>query len=194
MAASVVNLPGMTLQPLYSAKIEASVQRLVERCLCEDGKLYVCVQCHSGQQEGINVDPELQYPKGAGCITFSSWISFKRAVSCQFFQVVYGDIDKMVEVKPYVFDDHLCDECHGVQRGGRLAPYFCETLTITVNIVLKPKADLDRLTANVFQFYVLLRTQSLQTPARRIQLRVEWPFKHLVSKTDSAVVGRRVPD
>ena len=116
---------------------EASVQRLVERCLCEDGKLYVSVSSvtqvnkkvqirpwkitdsafimdHSQPIDphktifiggvprplkaceladifnsrygnvcyaGINVDPELQYPKGAGCITFSSWISFKRAVS-----------------------------------------------------------------------------------------------------------------
>ena len=68
------------------------------------------------------MDTELKYPKGAGCITFSSWISFMSAMSCQFFQVTYGDTDKMVEVKPYFFDDQMCDEC---QVWGRLAPYFC---------------------------------------------------------------------
>eukprot|EP00731_Ephydatia_muelleri_P020445 Em0013g172a len=65
---------------------------------------------------GIDVDPELKYPKGAGRVTFSSRVSFMSAVSCRFFQV---------EVKPYVLDDQMCDECHGVQCGGRLAPYFC---------------------------------------------------------------------
>ena len=74
---------------------------------------------------GIDVDPELKYPKGAGRVTFSSRVSFMSAVSCRFFQVTYGDIDKKVEVKPYVLDDQMCDECHGVQCGGRLAPYFC---------------------------------------------------------------------
>ena len=30
-----------------------------------------------------------------------------------------------VEVKPYVLDDQVCDECHGLNCGGRYAPYFC---------------------------------------------------------------------
>lgn len=30
-----------------------------------------------------------------------------------------------VEVKPYVLDDQVCDECHGMNCGGRYAPYFC---------------------------------------------------------------------
>lgn len=30
-----------------------------------------------------------------------------------------------VEVKPYVLDDQICDECQGLHCGGRYAPYFC---------------------------------------------------------------------
>lgn len=30
-----------------------------------------------------------------------------------------------VEVKPYVLDDQVCDECHGMNCCGRYAPYFC---------------------------------------------------------------------
>ena len=74
---------------------------------------------------GIDCDPDLKYPKGAGRVTFSSRVSFMSAVSCRFLHVTYGDIDKKVEVKPYVLDDQVCDECHGLNCGGRYAPYFC---------------------------------------------------------------------
>eukprot|EP00116_Pleurobrachia_bachei_P015509 sb/3475771/ len=30
-----------------------------------------------------------------------------------------------VEVKPYVLDDQLCDECNGEHCGGKFAPFFC---------------------------------------------------------------------
>lgn len=30
-----------------------------------------------------------------------------------------------VEVKPYVLDDQVCDECRGLHCSGRYAPYFC---------------------------------------------------------------------
>jgi cytoplasmic polyadenylation element-binding protein len=30
-----------------------------------------------------------------------------------------------VEVKPYVLDDQMCDECHGMHCCNRYAPYFC---------------------------------------------------------------------
>ncbi len=29
------------------------------------------------------------------------------------------------EVKPYVVDDQLCDECQGVHSSRKFAPYFC---------------------------------------------------------------------
>lgn len=34
-----------------------------------------------------------------------------------------------VEVKPYVLDDQLCDECQGAKCGGKFAPFFCANVT-----------------------------------------------------------------
>jgi len=34
-----------------------------------------------------------------------------------------------VEVKPYVLDDQICDECAGVHSGGKFAPFFCANVT-----------------------------------------------------------------
>lgn len=34
-----------------------------------------------------------------------------------------------VEVKPYVLDDQLCDECQGARCGGKFAPFFCASVT-----------------------------------------------------------------
>ncbi len=34
-------------------------------------------------------------------------------------------VSMQVEVKPYVLDDQMCDECHGSHCNGRYAPYFC---------------------------------------------------------------------
>ena len=77
---------------------------------------------------GIDCDPELKYPKGAGRVTFSSRVSFMTAVSCRFLKVTYEDINKKVEVKPYVLDAQVCDECRGLHCGGCYAPYFCGSI------------------------------------------------------------------
>ena len=37
--------------------------------------------------------------------------------------------DWQVEVKPYVLDDQLCDECQGARCGGKFAPFFCANVT-----------------------------------------------------------------
>ncbi|XP_075262758.1 cytoplasmic polyadenylation element-binding protein 2-like isoform X2 [Convolutriloba macropyga] len=74
---------------------------------------------------GIDTDPELKYPKGAGRVAFSNQQSYIAAISARFVQLQHGDIDKRVEVKPYVLDDQMCDECHGSRCNGKYAPYFC---------------------------------------------------------------------
>ncbi|XP_029203670.1 cytoplasmic polyadenylation element-binding protein 2-like [Acropora muricata] len=78
---------------------------------------------------GIDVDPELKYPKGAGRVAFSNQQSYIAAISARFVQLQHGDIDKRVEVKPYVLDDQLCDECHGGRCAGKFAPFFCANVT-----------------------------------------------------------------
>ncbi|CAF0987565.1 unnamed protein product [Brachionus calyciflorus] len=78
---------------------------------------------------GIDTDPELKYPKGAGRVAFSNQQSYIAAISARFVQLQHGEIDKRVEVKPYVLDDQMCDECQGVRCGGKFAPFFCANVT-----------------------------------------------------------------
>jgi len=87
---------------------------------------------------GIDTDPELKYPKGAGRVAFSNQQSYIAAISARFVQLQHGDIDKRVEVKPYVLDDQMCDECQGQRCGGKFAPFFCANVTcLQVNILLQ---------------------------------------------------------
>ncbi|XP_078534579.1 cytoplasmic polyadenylation element-binding protein 2 isoform X1 [Lissotriton helveticus] len=164
---------------------ESSVQVLIDACIEEDGKLYLCVSSPTikdkpvqirpwnlsdsdfvmdGSQPldprktifvggvprplravelamimdrlyggvcyaGIDTDPELKYPKGAGRVAFSNQQSYIAAISARFVQLQHGDIDKRVEVKPYVLDDQMCDECQGTRCGGKFAPFFCANVT-----------------------------------------------------------------
>lgn len=78
---------------------------------------------------GIDTDPELKYPKGAGRVAFSNQQSYIAAISARFVQLQHNDIDKRVEVKPYVLDDQMCDECQGTRCGGKFAPFFCANVT-----------------------------------------------------------------
>ena len=77
----------------------------------------------------IDLDTDVNYPKGAGRVSFTSTNSFISAVSSRFFQMTYGDVNKGVEVKPYVMDDQMCDECHGVQCNGKFAPFYCGSVS-----------------------------------------------------------------
>uniref|UniRef100_A0A1I8HVY9 RRM domain-containing protein n=2 Tax=Macrostomum lignano TaxID=282301 RepID=A0A1I8HVY9_9PLAT len=90
---------------------------------------------------GIDTDPDLRYPKGAGRVAFASQRSYVAAVSARFVQLAGFEAacgatptttnssssgsstnngNKRVEVKPFVLDDQSCDRCHL-----RSAPLFC---------------------------------------------------------------------
>uniref|UniRef100_A0A914XC88 Cytoplasmic polyadenylation element-binding protein 1 n=1 Tax=Plectus sambesii TaxID=2011161 RepID=A0A914XC88_9BILA len=74
---------------------------------------------------GIDTDPELKYPKGAGRVSFTSQQAYIAAISARFVQLNDGEVEKRVEVKPYVLDEQMCDECLGQRCGMRYAPFFC---------------------------------------------------------------------
>jgi cytoplasmic polyadenylation element-binding protein len=74
---------------------------------------------------GIDTDPELKYPKGAGRVSFSNRQSYIAAINARFVHIQNGDVDKRVEIKPYVLDDQFCDECYDTRCENRHAPYFC---------------------------------------------------------------------
>ncbi|RVE47176.1 hypothetical protein evm_008144 [Chilo suppressalis] len=67
--------------------------------------------------------------QGAGRVAFSNQQSYIAAISARFVQLQHGDIDKRVEVKPYVLDDQMCDECAGARCGSKFAPFFCANVT-----------------------------------------------------------------
>lgn len=164
---------------------ESSVQALIDACLLEDDKLYLCVSSPTIKDKpvqirpwrlsdadfvldstlaldprktvfvggvprplkaselanimnnlyggvcyaGIDTDPELKYPKGAGRVAFSNHQSYIAAISARFVHLHHSEIEKRVEVKPYVLDDQFCDECQGTRCGSKFAPFFCANIT-----------------------------------------------------------------
>lgn len=51
---------------------------------------------------GIDTDPELKYPKGAGRVAFSNQQSYIAAISARFVQLQHGEIDKRVKYYSFV--------------------------------------------------------------------------------------------
>ena len=148
---------------------EASVQALINVCIAEDDKLYLCVSSPTIRDKpvqirpwrlsdadfvldasmpldprktvfvggvprplkavelamimdrlyggvcyaGIDTDPELKYPKGAGRVAFSNQQSYIAAISARFVQLQHADIEKRVRVGLFVrifFDIFFGDE------------------------------------------------------------------------------------
>lgn len=55
---------------------------------------------------GIDTDPELKYPKGAGRVAFSNQQSYIAAISARFVQLQHNDIDKRVsEFTSFLFGE-----------------------------------------------------------------------------------------
>ena len=81
MAAALIISPPLILCPVLSS---------VELAMIMD-RLYGGV-CYAG----IDTDPELKYPKGAGRVAFSNQQSYIAAISARFVQLQHNDIDKRV--------------------------------------------------------------------------------------------------
>ncbi|WKX97668.1 hypothetical protein Q1695_013384 [Nippostrongylus brasiliensis] len=86
-------------------------------------RLYGSVAC-----AGIDTDVEYKYPKGAGRVAFTNYNSYMRAITERYAQLSHGEVEKRVEMKPYVLDDQICEECIREPNGGRHAPFFCPHL------------------------------------------------------------------
>ncbi|VDN07072.1 unnamed protein product [Thelazia callipaeda] len=86
--------------------------------------LYGSVGC-----AGIDTDVEYKYPKGAGRVAFTNQNSYMKAITDRYVQLSHGEVEKRVELKPYVLDDQPCDECGGERCGDRHAPFFCPQLS-----------------------------------------------------------------
>lgn len=60
---------------------------------------------------GIDTDPELKYPKGAGRVAFSNQQSYIAAISARFVQLQHGEIDKRVCGKKCDLVSHFFTIC-----------------------------------------------------------------------------------
>uniref|UniRef100_A0A3Q2YS68 Uncharacterized protein n=1 Tax=Hippocampus comes TaxID=109280 RepID=A0A3Q2YS68_HIPCM len=60
---------------------------------------------------GIDTDPELKYPKGAGRVAFSNQQSYIAAISARFVQLQHNDIDKRVSEFTLFFFCHHSNDC-----------------------------------------------------------------------------------
>ncbi|KJH45317.1 hypothetical protein DICVIV_08634 [Dictyocaulus viviparus] len=86
-------------------------------------RLYGSVAC-----AGIDTDVEYKYPKGAGRVAFTNYNSYMKAITERYAQLSHGEVEKRVEMKPYVLDDQICEECIREPNGGKHAPFFCPHL------------------------------------------------------------------
>jgi len=77
-----------------------SVECIVEVkwvCVCSVELAMIMDRLYGGVcYAGIDTDPELRYPKGAGRVAFSNQQSYIAAISARFVQLQHGDIDKRV--------------------------------------------------------------------------------------------------
>ena len=72
---------------------------------------------------GIDTDPELKYPKGAGRVAFSNQQSYIAAISARFVQLQHGEIDKRVRTKVSILGVESLF-VHGFSRGLKKTPLF----------------------------------------------------------------------
>ncbi|CAJ0591769.1 unnamed protein product [Cylicocyclus nassatus] len=129
----------------------------------------------------IDVDPELFYPKGAARAVFASYSSYVRAIQNRFLHIPNVEFNKRtVEIKPYMMDDILCDEClkeTSVHFCKSCMQYYCEACSTKmdhyVNLHIEettqsPKSSLDgdfTLTNNLFgQMAECSRSDIFPTP------------------------------
>ena len=74
---------------------------------------------------GIDTDPELKYPKGAGRVAFSNQQSYIAAISARFVQLQHGEIDKRVRTKVSILGvESLLECCAWLFRGWKKTAMF----------------------------------------------------------------------
>ena len=110
---------------------------LVELAMIMD-RLYGGV-CYAG----IDTDPELKYPKGAGRVAFSNQQSYIAAISARFVQLQHGEIDKRVRILNNTLA-HLCK-------------YFSGFFNFCICLYFGAKIQID-----LFQFIYLLFSAKIQ--------------------------------
>lgn len=74
---------------------------------------------------GVDTDPELKYPKGCARVTFATASGYVAALKQRHVELNHTDTPKRVEIKPYLMEEQMCDNCFGTKCHGQHAQYFC---------------------------------------------------------------------
>jgi len=74
---------------------------------------------------GIDTDPELNYPKGAARVTFCATKSYISALQSRFVRIPHGEGVKQLDIKPYMIENQVCNNCFGRACNGSYARFFC---------------------------------------------------------------------
>ncbi|KAJ1354428.1 p21-activated kinase 1 [Parelaphostrongylus tenuis] len=69
-----------------------------------------------------------KFESGAGRVAFINYNSYTKVITQRYTQLSHGEVEKRVEMKPYVLDDQICEECMFETNGGKHAPFFCPQL------------------------------------------------------------------
>ena len=72
----------------------------------------------------IECDANCKYPTGMAYVVFATIKSFIDAVSSRYMHLSRGSLEKTLELKPYILDDQMCDNCHGSQSDNKPSPFF----------------------------------------------------------------------
>uniref|UniRef100_A0A0M3HRB6 CEBP_ZZ domain-containing protein n=1 Tax=Ascaris lumbricoides TaxID=6252 RepID=A0A0M3HRB6_ASCLU len=73
----------------------------------------------------IQVHPCLLYPMGCARVVFNTNEGYIRAVKDVFVDLPHRNTVKRVEMRPFLMDAQICDECYGTKSSGEYASYFC---------------------------------------------------------------------
>ena len=98
-------------------------------CLCVCVCVAAAAACCHGEQKMIRADWISFLPR-LYCYKLWPFIN-THITSCTvwIYAHLLWNVCTQVEVKPYVLDDQLCDECQGARCGGKFAPFFCANVT-----------------------------------------------------------------
>uniref|UniRef100_A0A672KCD0 Cytoplasmic polyadenylation element-binding protein 4-like n=1 Tax=Sinocyclocheilus grahami TaxID=75366 RepID=A0A672KCD0_SINGR len=115
---------------------ESSVQALIDACMEEDGKLYLCVSSPTIKDKPVQIrpwnlndsdfvmdgsqplDPRKTIfvggvPRPLRAVAFSNQQSYIAAISARFVQLQHGEIDKRVRERGWIFEQ--CSICKLIQ-------------------------------------------------------------------------------
>ena len=118
--AALIPSHGQGSESLCKCVHKHNAQASKLKCMCIiDPQLCIIGNTGKARWGACNMDPHVA-SEPVRCIAFFICMTLTVMILSDLLQV---------EVKPYVLDDQMCDECHGSRCAGKFAPFFCANVT-----------------------------------------------------------------